>query len=220
MNPNTLYPLKDFRNTVLLKPLIDASAVSNVHAGEYSYYSDFEDPTGFLENNVLYNYGFSDTSLHIGKFCAFAHGVRFIMADANHATQGVSSYPFAIFGGEWAEAMPLADYPFKQYRDIEIGHDVWLGLEVTVMPGVRIGNGAIIGSKSVVSSDIPAYAVAVGNPAKVVRQRFNDEDIALLEQLCWWDWPQAHIEAAIPLLVTGQPQALWQYAQQHGLGAS
>lgn len=174
MDPTQLYPIDGFTNTLLLKPLIENSDITNVFVGEYSYYSDFNDPSKFLTNNVLYNFGFSGASLHIGKFCAFAHGVKFIMPDANHATSGVSSFPFAIFGGAWAEAKALTDYPFKQFKDTVIGHDVWLGMEVTVMPGVNIGHGAIVGAKSVVASDIPAYSIAVGNPAKVVKHRFSE----------------------------------------------
>ncbi|MBY6185367.1 CatB-related O-acetyltransferase [Marinobacter hydrocarbonoclasticus] len=217
MNPNRLYPIENFDNTVLLKPLIAQSGATNVFAGDYSYYSDFEDPTGFLENNVLYNFGFSGASLHIGKFCAFAHGVKFIMPDANHAMTGVTTFPFAVFGGKWAEAMPLTEYPFKRVKDTVIGNDVWLGYDVTVMPGVAIGNGAIIASKSVVASDIPAYAVAAGNPARVVKTRFSDKQQATLETLAWWDWPEHHLEAAIPLLVSGGVADLKAYAKEHGL---
>ena len=124
MDANRLYPIEGFTNTILLKPLVAQSDVTNVEVGEFSYYSDFEDPTRFLEQNVLYNFGFSGTKLRIGKFCAIAHGVRIIMADANHATQGVSTFPFAVFGGKWAEAMPIEQYPFKSYPDIVIGNDV------------------------------------------------------------------------------------------------
>ncbi|CZF83254.1 Streptogramin A acetyltransferase [Grimontia celer] len=217
MNSDKLYPIEGFTNTLLLKPLIAQSDVRNVEVGEFSYYSDFEDPTKFLENNVLYNFGFSGTSLRIGKYSAIAHGTKFIMADANHATQGVTTFPFAVFGGKWAEAKPLTDYPFKQYKDIVVGNDVWLGFEVTVMPGVTIGNGAIIGAKSVVASDVPAYAVAAGNPAKVIRQRFTDTEIEKLEVMRWWDWPQEHIEKAIPMLVEGGVETVWDYAVSHSL---
>lgn len=217
MDPTKLYPIENFDNTVLLKPLVEASDVNNVSVGEYSYYSDFNDPSKFLENNVLYNFGFSGARLIIGKFCAFAHGVKFIMPDANHATQGVSTFPFAIFGGEWAQVLPLTEYPFKKYSDTVVGNDVWLGYDVTVMPGVHIGNGAIVGSKAVVSSDIPAYSIAAGNPAKVVKMRFSDEEREVLEQLAWWYWPLAHIEAAIPLLVTHGVSQLKAYARENGL---
>ncbi|MBY5991781.1 CatB-related O-acetyltransferase [Ferrimonas balearica] len=217
MDPTKLYPIEGFTNTVLLKPLVAQSEIQNVIVGEYSYYSDFDDPTAFLERNVLYNFGFSGTALRIGKFCAIAHGSRFVMADANHATAGVSSFPFAVFGGPWRDAMAIENYPFKAYGDIVLGNDVWLGLGVTVMPGVTIGDGAIIGAQSVVTSDIPPYAVAAGNPARVVRQRFNDKEQATLARLCWWDWPAEHIEQAIPILVAGKVDELAAYAQAQGL---
>lgn len=217
MDPSKLYPLQGFTNTLLLKPLIEQSEVNNVFAGEYSYYSDFNDPSKFLTDNVLYNYGFSGAALYIGKFCALAHGVKFIMPDANHATSGVSTFPFAIFGGKWAEPMPITDYPFKQSKDTVLGNDVWLGMEVTVMPGVSIGDGAIVGSKSVVASDIPAYAIAVGNPAKVVKHRYNEKEKQLLLVLCWWDWPVDLIELAIPTLVKGDLQVLLKFAQSKQL---
>ncbi|GAM59101.1 acrtyltransferase [Vibrio ishigakensis] len=217
MNPNNKYPIKDFNNTVLLKPLIAESDVTNVHAGDYSYYSDFEDPTEFLTKNVLYNFGISGNSLHIGKFCAFANGVQFIMPDANHATSGITTFPFAVFGEKWAEALPLSDYPFKKFKDTVIGNDVWLGYEVTVMPGVSIGDGAIVGSKSVVASDIPPYSIAVGNPAKVVKARFTEEEQKVLLELAWWDWQIELIEQAMPILVKGDIPKLVEFAKQNGL---
>ncbi|MGL6259862.1 CatB-related O-acetyltransferase [Vibrio sp. WXL103] len=217
MEPDHIFPIKDFNNTVFLKPLIAQSDVTNVHVGEYSYYSDFEDPTNFLTKNVLYNFGISGNALHIGKFCAFASGVQFIMPDANHATAGITTYPFAVFGERWAETLPLAEYPFKKYRDTIIGNDVWLGYDVTVMPGVSIGHGSIIGSKSVVSKDIPPYSIAVGNPAKVVKARFNDADRENLLALAWWDWEIELIERAMPILVKGDIPRLLEFAQTNGL---
>jgi virginiamycin A acetyltransferase len=124
INPKDLYPIKDLKTTIFLKPLIEASDVDNVFVGEYTYYSDFDEPANFLTENVLYNYGISNTSLKIGKFCAIANGTRFIMADANHAMKGITTFPFAVFGGRWADRLPLSDYPFKKYNDIVIGNDV------------------------------------------------------------------------------------------------
>ncbi len=217
MDENNIFPIKDFKNTVFLKPLIAESDVTNVHVGEYSYYSDFEDPTEFLTKNVLYNFGISGNSLHIGKFCALANGVQFIMPDANHATSGITTYPFAVFGDKWAEALPLSDYPFKQYKDTVVGHDVWLGYDVTVMPGVSIGHGAIVGSKSVVATDIPPYSIAVGNPAKVVKARYTEAEQKILLDLAWWDWGVEMIEQAMPILVKGDIAKLQEFAALNGL---
>ena len=217
MEPNHIFPIKDFKNTVFLKPLIADSDVTNVHAGEYSYYSDFEDPTKFLTKNVLYNFGISGSSIYIGKFCAFANGVQFIMPDANHVTSGITTYPFAVFGEKWAETLPLSDYPFKKYKDTVIGNDVWLGYDVTIMPGVNIGHGSIVGAKSVVSTDIPPYSIAVGNPAKVVKTRFNETEQKMLIELAWWDWEVELIEQAMPILVKGDIPKLMEFVEQNGL---
>ncbi|GAL32414.1 maltose O-acetyltransferase [Vibrio maritimus] len=215
MDSNKLFPIRDFKNTVFLKPLIESSEVTNVHAGDYSYYSDFNDPTEFLTKNVLYNFGISGNSLHIGKFCAFANGVKFIMPDANHATAGITTFPFAVFSDEWSESLPLSDYPFKACKDTIVGHDVWLGCDVTIMPGVHIGHGSIVGSKSVVSKDIPPYSIAVGNPAKVVKSRFDKESIELLLKIAWWDWDIEKIEAAMPILVKGDVVDLIEIAEEN-----
>ncbi|MDK9779699.1 MULTISPECIES: CatB-related O-acetyltransferase [unclassified Vibrio] len=217
MKSDNLFPIKDFKNTVFLKPLIAESEVTNVHAGDFSYYSDFDDPTEFLTKNVLYNFGISGNSLHIGKFCAFANGVQFIMPDANHATSGITTYPFAVFGEKWAEALSLTEYPFKAYRDTVIDNDVWLGYDVTIMPGVNIGHGSIIGAKSVVSTDIPPYSIAVGNPAKVVKTRFSEADQEVLLELAWWDWEVELIEKAMPILVKGDIPKVLEFAKQNGL---
>ncbi|TKG89891.1 CatB-related O-acetyltransferase [Puteibacter caeruleilacunae] len=217
MNSDKIYPIENLKTTIFLKPLIEESDVTNVIVGEYTYYSDFKEPRNFLKDNVLYNYGISNTELRIGKFCAIANGVQFIMADANHAMTGVTTFPFPVFGGSWAEKMPFSDYPLKQYKDIVVGNDVWLGESVTIMPGVRIGNGAIIGGKAVVAKDIPPYSIAVGNPAKVVRTRFPEEVIKVLEKLSWWDWPIRHIEENMRSLVNGDIEALLDYAEKNDL---
>jgi virginiamycin A acetyltransferase len=220
MNPDTLFPITGFYNTVFLKPLIENSKVGNVVAGDYSYYSDFKDPTKFLENNVLYNFGFSKAKLIMGKFCALAHGVQFIMPDANHATTGVTAYPFAVFGEEWAENLAITDYPFTPRGDTVIGNDVWIGMEATIMPGVTIGDGVIIGAKSVVTSDVAPFTVVAGNPAKKVKQRFDDETTILIQSLSWWNWPQTHLTKMIPNLVNGYFKSLTIYAKEHGLDQS
>ncbi|MBK1876210.1 CatB-related O-acetyltransferase [Pelagicoccus mobilis] len=214
MNPEKIYPIDGFKNTVLLKPLIEASDVSNVFAGEYSYYSNFNDPTQFLTESVLYNFGISKTSLRIGKFCAFAHGVKFVMADANHSTSGITSFPFAVFGEKWAESLPLSEYPFKKYKDIVIGNDVWLGMDVTIMPGVSIGHGSIVGAQSVVASDVPPYSIVAGNPARVIRDRYSADEKEALLDLQWWNWEIEKIELAMPTLVKGNVSELIKFAQE------
>jgi len=180
-NPNRPYPLADHRRVCFIKNFIKSP---NIIVGDYSYYDDPIDPENF-ERNVLYNYG-SD-QLIIGKFCAIATNVKFIMNGANHKLDSISTYPFPIFGNGWeGEMEKLMNLPSR--GDILIGNDVWIGYEALIMPGVNIGDGAIIAARSVVVSDIPPYTVAGGNPAKVIKQRFSDTEISQLLTTKWWDW--------------------------------
>lgn len=145
-DPDALYPVPGDTGTVLLKPLLALYPdVSNVTAGDYSYYHDHEDPLRFLERCVRYNFGFG--SLSIGRYCAIAHRATFLMPGANHAIAGPSTFPFGILGGSFAEALPLDDYPWRGGGPTTVGHDVWLGTECMVLPGVTIGHGAIIGAR-------------------------------------------------------------------------
>ncbi len=217
MKPSTKFPISGFKNTVFLKPLIAESDVTNVHVGDYSYYSDFNDPTEFLSKNVLYNFGISGNALHIGKFCALASDIKFIMPDANHAMDGVTTYPFAVFGDKWSEILPLSEYPFKSHKDTRLGNDIWIGYDVTIMPGVNIGDGAIIGAKSVVATDIPPYSIAVGNPAKVTKYRYSEEERKILLDLAWWNWDIETIEMAMPILVKGDVSQLLAFSEEKGL---
>jgi virginiamycin A acetyltransferase len=178
----------------------------NIVVGDYTYYDDPDDSEGF-ERNVLYHYPFIGDKLIIGKFCAIARGVRFIMNGANHKLSGISTYPFQIFGNGWEQVMPEpGDLPYK--GDTVVGNDVWIGYEALIMPGVKIGNGAIISSRSVVVSDAPAYTIVGGNPARQIRQRFDPETVALLEQVAWWDWPVEKISENLPVIVSGDVEAL------------
>lgn len=178
--------------------------------GDYTYYDDPEDSEGF-ERNVLYHYPFLGDRLVIGKFCAIARGVKFIMNGANHKLSGVSTYPFQIFGNGWGKVTPDAgDLPFK--GDTIIGNDVWIGYEAVIMPGVTIGNGAIVSSRSVVVSDVAPYTIVGGNPAKPIRQRFEDADVARLNDLAWWDWPIEKITKHLELIVSGDVNALCERA--------
>ena len=169
----------------------------NIEVGDYTYYDDPDGPEHF-EKNVLYHFDFIGDKLIIGKFCAIAKDVTFMMNGANHQSTGFSTYPFFIFGNGWEKSAPQpGDLPFK--GNTEIGNDVWIGYNATIMPGVKIGSGAIIASKSVVTNDVPAYAVVGGNPAKIIKQRFDDKTINALLSIAWWDWSNdkitAHLDA-------------------------
>ena len=179
-NPNNKHPLPNFPQICFIKNTVDNPKII---IGDYTYYDDPEDSENF-ERNVLYHYSFSQDRLIIGKFCALARGVKFIMNGANHQTSGFSTYPFYIFGNGWEKVTPQAhELPFK--GDTVIGNDVWLGYETIIMPGVKIGDGAIIAAKSVVVNDVPSYSIVGGNPARIMKQRFDDETIAKLKEISW-----------------------------------
>ncbi|WP_189925473.1 CatB-related O-acetyltransferase [Kitasatospora xanthocidica] len=201
-DPTVLHPFPDQPRVVLLKPLVTSPLIE---VGEYSYYDDPDGPTAFETRNVLYHYG--PEKLVIGKFCALAEGVRFVMNGANHRMDGPSTFPFPIMGGAWAEHFDLiTGLPGR--GDTVIGHDVWLGYRTTVMPGVRIGHGAIVAAGSVVTSDIPDYAVAGGNPAKVIRLRHTEADIARLLDIAWWHWPADHLTRHLRTVMSGTVDGL------------
>ncbi len=164
-----------------------------VEIGEYTYYDDPDGPEKFLETCVRYHFEHMRDRLVIGRFCAIASKVQFIMNGANHALDGFSTYPFAIFGEGWED--PDLDWSKGSRGDIVIGNDVWIGAEAMILPGVAIGDGAIIGARAVVASDVPAYAIAAGNPARTVKRRFDDATIQRLLAIAWWDWPPEKITA-------------------------
>ena len=185
-DPLDPYPLPDHPRVGFLKPLVKNQLIE---VGDFSYYDDPAGPEHFEEKCVLYHYDFIGDRLIIGKFCALATGVQFIMNGANHPMTGVSTFPFEIFGGGW-EAVAESGDPKAGFRgDTVIGHDVWIGREAVIMPGVTVGAGAIIASKSVVASDVPDYAVVAGNPGRVMRMRFDDDVIDDLLRIAWWNWP-------------------------------
>lgn len=154
--------------------------------GDYTYYDDIGGAERF-EDHVTHHYEFLGDKLIIGKFCAIAKGIEFVMNGANYRMNSVTTYPFNLMGGGWEKFTPgIEDLPFK--GDTVVGNDVWIGQNVTVMPGVHIGDGAVIAANSVVTRDIPPYAVAGGNPCREIRRRFGEELISYLLELKWWDW--------------------------------
>lgn len=200
-NPNKPYPMTDQRRVCFIKNFIKSP---NIIVGDYSYYDDPVDPEGF-ERNVLYNYG--SEKLIIGKFCAIATNVKFIMSGANHKLDGISTYPFPVFGNGWEKAMDkLMNLPSK--GDTVIGNDVWIGYEALIMPGVTIGDGAVIAAKSIVVKDIPPYVIVGGNPARPIKQRFSDAEIQILLEIKWWDWEIEKITRNIHLIMESDIAAL------------
>lgn len=202
-DPSNKHPMEGFPQVCFLKNTITNP---NIIVGDFTYYDDPDDSENF-ERNVLYHFPFIGDKLIIGKFCAIAKGVQFIMNGANHKLSGVSTYPFYIFGNGWEKAMPQpGDLPYK--GDTVVGNDVWIGYDALIMPGVNVGNGAIISSRSVVTSDVPAYAIVGGNPAKVIKMRFPEETIATLEKLAWWDWSQEKITQNLTAIMSSDVEAL------------
>ncbi len=183
-NPNAVHPNQQIPSICYIKNVITRS---NIQVGEYTYYDDAVTGGEDFEAHVTHHYAFIGDKLIIGKFCAIGKGVEFVMNGANHRMNSITTYPFNIFGHGWEKCTPsLDELPFK--GDTVVGNDVWIGQNVTVLPGVHIGDGAIIGANSVVASDIPPYTVAAGNPCRVVRNRFDRELTDYLLTLRWWDW--------------------------------
>lgn len=209
-DPNVVFP-NAYKTTCFLKNTITAP---NILVGDYTYYDDPSDPTGFERNNVLFNWPEFGDRLIIGKFCALATGVRFIMGSANHRLSSISSYPFAVFGGAWAERTPphLSQLPFK--GDTVVGSDVWIGRESVILPGVTIGDGAIVAAYSVVTRDVEPYTVVGGNPARPLKKRFDSELTALLLRLRWWDFPPERLVEFLPTLCDGDLEAVGKRIRQ------
>ncbi len=195
-DPNVVF-LNDYKTSCFIKNVITAP---NITVGDYTYYDDAVDPTGFEKNNVLFNYPEFGDSLIIGKFCQIASGAKFIMGPANHRLCSVTTYPFNVFGGVWAENTPPHMDQLPRKGDTVIGNDVWIGRESVIMPGVKIGDGAIIAAYSVVAKDIPPYTIYGGNPAKFIKMRFDDELAAVLLRFRWWDLPPGQLADILPLL--------------------
>lgn len=192
-NPATVFPIKDYKQLIYVKPTIRNP---NIIVGEYTYFSGTD-----FEKRVTHHYEFCGDRLIIGKFCQIASGVNFIMNGANHQMNAVSTFPFYIFEGWQQPVPPKEQMPYK--GDTVVGNDVWIGQQATILPGVHIGDGAIVGLNSVVGSHVPPYTIVAGNPAKIIRKRFDDEMIQLLLQLQWWNKTIEEIQALIPILTCG-----------------
>lgn len=188
--PEIKHPMPMHPRVGFLRPLVDRP---NIEIGEYTYYDDPDGPEHFADRCVLYHYDFVGDRLVIGRFCALAAGVRFIMNGANHAMSGFSTFPFNIFAHGWEKGFDPASWARELRGDTVVGNDVWIGMEAMVMPGVTIGDGAIVAAGSVVAGDVPAYAIVAGNPARVVRTRFGEDVVRRLLAVAWWDWPAEKI---------------------------
>jgi virginiamycin A acetyltransferase len=200
---------------VFIRPVLAPGG--KVVAGDYSYYDASEDTGGFEEERVRYAFG--TQRLRIGRFCAIAAGVTFVMAGANHAYGGPTAYPFATFAGDWQDSLidPLVERGPAGKGDTVIGNDVWIGRDAIIMPGVTVADGAIVGAAAVVASDVGAYQIVAGNPAKVIRSRYPPDEIDMLGAARWWDWPIEVVSRHLPELVLGSPSGVLAIAKAERL---
>ena len=168
---NKIYPRPHDRQTVYLKNVVNNA---NIEIGDYTMYNDFvQDPIDFQKNNVLYHYPVNQDKLKIGKFCSIACGAKFLFTSGNHTMKSLSTYPFPIFFEEWGlDGKDICD-AWDNKGDIVIGNDVWIGYEAVILSGVTIGDGAVIGSRAVVTKDVEPYTIVGGVPAKPIRKRFE-----------------------------------------------
>jgi virginiamycin A acetyltransferase len=202
-DPSDPHPMRGFPQICYIRNTVDNP---QIQVGEYSYYDDPEDSEGFARN-VLYLFPFIGDRLIIGRYCAIARGATFVMNGANHRMSGFSTYPFNIFGNGWERSTPLPqELPYK--GDTVVGNDVWIGYEAMLMPGVRVGDGAIVAARSVVGSDVPAYAIVAGNPARVVRMRYDEAQVERLQRIAWWNWDADKVSRNLELIVGADLDAL------------
>ena len=201
-----IYPRTGDRETVYLKNVIDNP---NIQIGDYTIYNDFvHDPREFRKNNVLYHYPINKDRLIIGKFCSIACGAKFLFNSANHKMASLSTYTFPLFFEEWGLEKENVAQAWDQKGDIIIGNDVWIGYEAVILPGVTIGDGAVIGCRAVVTKDVPPYTIVGGVPAKPIRKRFDEETIKELQKIKWWDWPEEKITEKIQAIQAGDLEGL------------
>ena len=201
MNKHKIYPRSKDRETVYLKNVVTDPSII---VGDYTMYNDFvNDPTNFQKNNVLYHYPINHDRLIIGKFCSVACGARFLFNSANHSLTSLAIYPFPIFFEEWDLDVSHIAEAWDNKGDIVIGNDVWIGYEASILAGITIDDRAIIGTRAVVTKDVPPYTIVGGVPARQIRKRFPDEVISTLLTLKWWDWPEERIGINLDAIQSG-----------------
>ena len=197
-----IYPRPQGHSTVYLQNVVTDPSIQ---VGDYSIYDEFvHDPRDFQRNNVLYHYPINHERLVIGKFCSIACGAKFLFNSANHALGSLSTYTFPLFFEEWGTDVENLTAAWDNRGDIVVGNDVWIGYEAVILAGVTIGDGAVIGARAVVTKDVPPYTIVGGVPARPIRKRFSDENIARLLELKWWDWPEERIAANLEAIQSGE----------------
>lgn len=210
-----IYPRSGDKETVYLKNVVNGA---NIEIGDYTIYNDFvHDPRDFERSNVLYHYPVNGDRLKIGKFCSIACGAKFLFTSGNHSLRSLSTYTFPIFFEEWGLDAKDICSAWDNKGDIVIGSDVWIGYEALILSGVTVGDGAIIGSRAVVTKDVPPYTIVGGVPAKSIRRRFDGAVIERLEKLRWWDWDIETIRRSIPAIQSGDIAALERMAERRSI---
>ena len=200
-NPKKIYPRTGDTQTVYLKNVIKNTGIE---VGDYTMYNDFvNDPVNFEQNNVLYHYPVNHDKLIIGKFCSIACGAKFLFNSANHTLNSLSTYPFPLFYEEWELEPKKVAESWDNKGDIVIRNDVWIGFEAVILAGVTIGDGAIIGTRAVVTKDVAPYTIVGGVPAKPIRKRFDDKTIEKLLNMKWWNWSAEKIAPNIEAIKSG-----------------
>ena len=206
LSEKTIYPRTGDKQTIYLQPVITNPRIT---VGAYTMYNDFvHDPVQFEQNNVLYHYPVNGDKLMIGKFCSIACGAKFLMGSANHTLTSLSTYPFPLFFEQWGLDKREVASAWDKKGDIIIGNDVWIGYDAVIMAGVTIGDGAIIGTRAVVTKDVEPYSIVGGVPAKEIRKRFAPDVIKKLMELQWWNWAQDKIQKSLNAIQSGDVEAL------------
>ena len=201
-----IYPRSQGHSTVYLQNVVDDPSIL---VGDYTIYDDFvNDPRDFQRNNVLYHYPINHEQLVIGRFCSIACGAKFLFNSANHTLRSLSTYIFPVLFEEWGLDVARIPEAWDNRGDIVIGNDVWIGYEAVILAGVTIGDGAIVAARAVVTKDVPPYTIVGGVPARPIRKRFPDAEIAQLLELKWWDWPPERIAASIDAIQSGDLEGL------------
>ncbi len=191
-DPNVIHPIAGYDKEIYVKPMITNP---NIIVGDFTYIADSE-----FESHVTHLYEWNGDKLIIGKFSQIASGVEFVMNGANHQMNAVSTFPFYTLEGWDMELPKKCDRPPR--GGTVIGNDVWIGQNAVILPGVHIGDGAIIGANSVVGGNVAPYTIVIGNPARVLRKRFDEELIEILLQFKWWDKSIDEINGMIPILTS------------------
>ena len=200
-NDKRVYLVDNDPSIVYLKNVVNDP---DIEVGVGTYYHDpFQDPRDFVKNNVLYHFPDCGDSIKIGKYCSIACGTKFLCPIAHHSKRTLAYYPFPLMHEHW-DTLTMDDLDWVDKGPTVVGNDVWLGFESVIMPGVHIGDGAAVGTRSVVTKDVPPYTVVAGNPARVIKKRFDDQTIAALMELKWWDLPEEEINILLPDLVYGR----------------